>query len=49
MYPVIAPTVDATNTFSNNAATLHIPAGATGYDVAPWTNLAKFASIVQDL
>lgn len=48
MYPTTAPTVGA-DTFNNNAATLHIQAGATGYDVAPWTNTAKFTSIVQDL
>lgn len=49
MYPTTAPTINVTNTFDNNGAILHIQAGATGYDVAPWTNTAKFASIVQDL
>lgn len=34
---------------SGYANTLHIKAGAIGYNVSPWTNTAKFASIVQDL
>ena len=49
MYPLVAPTVNLTTSFGDYAATLHIQAGSTGYDVAPWTNLAKFALIVQDL
>jgi hypothetical protein len=48
MYPLIAPSTDG-SAFGDYAATLHIQAGSTGYDVAPWTNTAKFASIVQDL
>jgi hypothetical protein len=49
MYPAIAPTVNADNTFGDYAATLHISYDASGYDVAPWTNAAKFVQIIPDL
>lgn len=53
IYATTAPTVNITNTFADiippTITTLHISVGATGYDVAPWTNTAKFSSIVQDL
>ena len=50
MYPMIAPLIeDVNSTFGDNAAILHIQPGATGYGVEPWTNTAKFASIVEDL
>jgi hypothetical protein len=49
MYPTTAPTVANVNAFGDYAATLHIVVGSTGYNVAPWTTAAKFASIVQDL
>jgi len=44
-----APAVNAAYSFGNYAATLHIKAGATGFNVAPWTDTAKFASIISDL
>lgn len=34
---------------TGSAKVLHIPIGATGYDVQPWINVSLFASIVQDL
>ena len=44
----IAPSVQ-TNTWSNYAKPLHVSIGATGYDIAPWTNTAIFSSIIYDL
>jgi len=45
---MVAPTVQ-TNTFGNYAKPLHVKVGATGYNVAPWTNTAIFSSIIYDL
>lgn len=47
MYPLSAPT--ASSSFFQACGTLHIKAGATGYNVAPWTNTAIFSSIIADL
>lgn len=47
-YPLTAPTITGTP-FGNFAKPLHIQSGTTGYDVAPWTNTAIFATITADL
>ena len=44
----VAPAVQA-NTWGNYAKPLHVKIGATGYNVAPWTNTAIFSSIIYDL
>ena len=45
-----APGVEPILGFSElSGRVLHIPAGATGYNVWPWTDTTVFASIVQDL
>ncbi len=51
MYPLIAPTVNIANSFTNtHFVTLHLQSsGTSGYDVAPWTNTVLFTSIVLDL
>jgi len=50
LYPLAAPSVNALNTFSSYAKPLHIKSsGTSGYNVSPWTNTAKFSSIIQDL
>lgn len=41
IYRATAPTVSGTP-FGNYAKPLHVPVGATGYDVAPWTTAAIF-------
>ena len=49
-YPMNAPGVEPILGFSElSGRVLHIPAGATGYNVWPWTDTTVFASIVQDL
>jgi hypothetical protein len=50
LYPNIAPTT-STDSFAlgGTARPLHIPVGATGYDVAPWTDTSIFSSIIEDL
>jgi hypothetical protein len=50
LYPNIAPTT-STDSFvlGGPARPLHIPVGATGYDVAPWTDTSIFSSIIEDL
>ena len=47
-YHSVAPTVSL-NSFSAHAKPLHIKAGATGFNVAPWTNTAIFSEIIADL
>ena len=44
----VAPAVQA-NTWGNYAKPLHVKIGATGYNVAPFTNTAIFSSIIYDL
>ena len=50
-YASTAPTL--TNpidfTLGGTARPLHVPVGATGYDVAPWTDTSIFSSIIFDL
>ena len=51
-YPPIAPIVNGTPFNNYGGATpvpLHVPVGATGYNVAPWTDTAIFSSIIADL
>ena len=48
LYPTTAPNVEP-NSFGSFAKPLHIKAGATGYNVAPWTNTSIFSSIIADL
>ena len=48
IYRSTAPTVSGTP-FDNYAKPLHVPVGATGYDVTPWTNTAIFSSVTADL
>ena len=43
-----APSVQM-DTWGNYAKPLHVKIGATGYNVAPWTNTAIFSSIIYDL
>lgn len=31
------------------ASVLRVPAGASGYDIVPWTNTAIFSSVTYDL
>ena len=47
MYPMVAPTTNFS--FDQVGATLHIVAGAEGYDVLPWNNTFYFVSVIQDL
>jgi hypothetical protein len=47
-YTATAPTISGTP-FSNYAKPLHVKVGASGYNVAPWTNTAIFSSIIADL
>ena len=45
-----APTIGGSNAFGDYAKPLHIQSsGTSGYNVSPWTNVAKFSSIIQDL
>ena len=44
----VAPSVQSP-TWSSYAKSLHVKIGATGYNVAPWTNTAIFSSIIYDL
>lgn len=48
-YPTAAPNVNAVYAFTNFGKELHVPSGATGYDVPPWTTIAIFSSVYQDL
>jgi len=47
-YRTTAPTT-GTSTFDSDAMALHIVSGSSGYNVAPWTTTAIFATITQDL
>jgi len=50
LYPLAAPTIGGSNAFGDYAKPLHIQSsGTSGYNVSPWTNVAKFSSIIQDL
>ena len=44
----VAPAVQL-STWGNYAKPLHVKIGATGYNVAPWTDTAIFSSIIYDL
>jgi len=49
-YATSAPTVGTGGfTLGGTARPLHVKIGATGYNVAPWTNTAIFSSIIYDL
>lgn len=49
-YASTAPTVGTSGLALTGAAReLHVPVGATGYDVAPWTNTSIFSSVIYDL
>ena len=49
-YATSAPTVGTEGfTLTGAARPLHVKIGATGYNVAPWTNTAIFSSIIYDL
>lgn len=47
-YAMVAPSVDSP-AFSYYSVPLHVKAGATGYDVAPWNNTSIFSSVIYDL
>ena len=47
-YAMVAPTVTSP-AFSYYSVPLHVKAGATGYDVAPWNNTSIFSQIIYDL
>ena len=44
----VAPSVGS-GAWSNYAKPLHVKIGATGYNVAPWTDTTIFSSIIYDL
>jgi hypothetical protein len=46
-HPTIAPLTNSSSFEGSTGLKLHIPIGATGYDVAPWTTV--FSSIIADL
>lgn len=50
-YPLVAPTIIGGENPLGYSRTgiLHIKQGATGYDVAPWTNTSVFTNIIYDL
>ena len=49
-YALSAPTVGTSGiNLGGTARPLHVKIGATGYNVAPWTNTATFSSIIYDL
>jgi len=49
-YAAAAPTVGINGLrFLGTARPIHVPVGATGYDVAPWTTTSIFSEIIFDL
>jgi hypothetical protein len=47
IYAPTAPSVGTNGVNFSNSPDLHVPVGATGYDVAPWTT--EFSSVIYDL
>ena len=48
-YAMIAPTFAVDGFTSTTGATLHIPAGATGYDAGVWSDSNVFSTVIEDL
>jgi uncharacterized repeat protein (TIGR02543 family) len=49
MHPMAAPTLSSTPFAGVTNCTLHLHSGATGYNIAPWTDTSIFSSVVYDL
>jgi hypothetical protein len=50
IFKIYALTAPSTNfSLGGTPRPLHIKAGATGYNVSPWTNTTIFSSIIADL